>query len=256
MKTIERIGIAAALAVALSAQAAQGEEAAARLEASLKARYPQTAFAKVEPTEVPGLFAVTMGANVAYVSEQAPRYFLFGRLFDTEKMRDLTADKLARAAPQAEQAQQVDFAALPLADAIKTVRGKGTRVLVVFADPACGYCRRLEPELAQIDDATIYTFLLPFQGERLPKAIWCAPDRGQAWADTMLKDQPPGEGATSGCETPLARNVDLAHRLGVTGTPVIVFADGTRLIGAATREEIEGRLAAAQRPAQAAASKE
>ena len=56
------------------------------------------------------------------------------------------------------------FSALPLQHAIKTVKGDGTRYLVVFSDPDCPYCKRLEREtLSKLDNITIFTFLFPLE---------------------------------------------------------------------------------------------
>jgi thiol:disulfide interchange protein DsbC len=60
--------------------------------------------------------------------------------------------------------QRIAFDTLPLADAIKTVRGKGERVIAVFSDPDCPFCRRLETELDKLDNVTLYTFLYPLEG--------------------------------------------------------------------------------------------
>jgi hypothetical protein len=127
-----------------------------------------------------------MGRNLAYVGSDA-RYFLFGHLYDMREQRDLTADRL-------EAARRIDFASLPLADAITTVRGDGSRVLAVFSDPDCPYCRKLEQELAKLDNVTVHTFLYPL-GELHPEArqraiaVWCAPDRAAAWKALMLERQ-------------------------------------------------------------------
>jgi thiol:disulfide interchange protein DsbC len=119
----------------------------------LQALYPATRFGAVNPTPWPGVFEVVMGANLAYVDESG-QYFLFGHLFDMKAQRDLTAerkDALAR----------IDFAALPLADAMKDVRGTGARTLAIFSDPDCPYCLKLETEIKSLTDVTIYTFLMP-----------------------------------------------------------------------------------------------
>jgi thiol:disulfide interchange protein DsbC len=105
----------------------------------LQALYPSTRFGEIRPTPWPGVFEVAMGANLAYV-DASGQYFLFGHLYDMKAQRDLTAerkDTLAR----------IDFSALPLADAIKDVRGRGSRALAIFSDPDCPHCRRLEAEL-------------------------------------------------------------------------------------------------------------
>jgi thiol:disulfide interchange protein DsbC len=58
----------------------------------------------------------------------------------------------------------IDFAQLPLKDAIVWKQGNGSRKLAVFADPNCGYCKRLEKDLVNVKDVTIYTFVIPILG--------------------------------------------------------------------------------------------
>jgi thiol:disulfide interchange protein DsbC len=52
----------------------------------------------------------------------------------------------------------------------------------------------------------------------------------------MRGDQAPGQ---VGCDPPFERNLALARRLNVVGTPVMLFADGRRLDGYADAAEIE-----------------
>lgn len=154
----------------------------------LQALYPSTRFGEIRPTPWPGVFEVAMGANLAYV-DASGQYFLFGHLYDMKAQRDLTAerkDTLAR----------IDFNALPLADAIKDVRGRGSRALAIFSDPDCPHCRRLEAELKGLSDVTIHTFLMPIaslhpQARAKAIAVWCAKDRLGAWQALMTRDQVP-----------------------------------------------------------------
>jgi thiol:disulfide interchange protein DsbC len=202
----------------------------------LKTLYPGTQVTDVASSELSGLFEVVMGRNIAY-TDATGRYFIFGHLYDMTAQRDLTAERR-------DQLQRIDFGTLPLHDAIKTVRGNGSRVLAVFSDPDCPYCKSLEPELAKLDDVTVYTFLMPLaqlhpQARTKAIAVWCAADPVSAWARLMLR----GEiDAKEDCQHPVDRNVALGERLQINGTPTSIAADGRVLAGAVNAAQIEAWL--------------
>ena len=156
--------------------------------------------------------------------------------------RDLTAehkDSLAR----------IEFSSLPLADAVKEVRGTGARTLAIFSDPDCPYCRRLEAEMKSLTDLTIYTFLMPIaslhpQARSKAIAVWCSKDRVATWHALMWHDMQPDDASPAReCLHPVDRNIALGERLGISGTPTLVAADGRILPGAASSAQIEAWLA-------------
>jgi thiol:disulfide interchange protein DsbC len=216
------------------------------MEARLKELYPSTRITAVRPSEVSGLYEVTMGRNVAF-TDPTGRYFVFGHLFDMKEQKDLTAQRLS-------DINRIDFAQLPVQDAIKTVRGDGSRKLAVFSDPDCPYCKGLEGELAKLDNVTVYTFLYPLEGLH-PEArgkserIWCASNRARAWSEFMTTGKLPD---APKCATPIERINQLAGSLGINGTPTLILQDGSLIPGAASAAEIERRLAGKTAPIKAA----
>lgn len=230
-----------ALTLALVMPPGHGAEGDSLLS-TLRRTYPNTSFDAVRVSEIPGLYEVWMGGNVAYMSATAPRYFLFGHLYDASAGKDLTVARRESAAPAARA--RIDAALLPWDDAIKSTLGTGAKRLIVFSDPACPSCRRLDAELARLTDTTVYHFLVPFLGAELPLAVWCAPDRQRAWQAAMRGQLQPT--AMSTCANPIERNRTLAQRLGIIGTPTLIFPSGERIEGYVSADDIGQRLDARQ----------
>ncbi|HEX7156654.1 MAG TPA: DsbC family protein [Burkholderiaceae bacterium] len=188
-----------------------------------------------------GLFEVVADGEVVYVDEQV-NYLIAGRVFDTHTKEDLTAKTR-------DDALRVDFKSLPLQLAVKTVRGDGSRVMAIFADPNCPYCKRLEKDMVTLNNATIYTFLYPILSDdsyQKSEAIWCASDRSAAWTQLMVNGKTPAAAAAD-CKHPLEELLELGHKLHVTGTPTIVFTDGNRAPGMVPLDRLEEMMAEAGR---------
>ena len=202
---------------------------------SLQAKFPGNHIDKVLPTPIPGIYEVDSGREVAYTTKEG-RYIFLG-LIDTREGRDLTAMRKA-------ELNRIDFSILPLANAIKDVRGNGRRTLVIFSDPDCPYCARLESEMIALTDITIYTFEMPIvqlhpDAKRKAIGIWCDDDQAKAWSETV------GKGTNvedRECPNPIDENLALAAKLSITGTPTLISPDGRISSGAMTAKQIEDWL--------------
>jgi thiol:disulfide interchange protein DsbC len=222
------------------AQFALADEAS--LKKALEVAYPKFKIESVIKTPYAGLYEVFMGGQIIYTDEKLTFLIAEGRLVDPKTKKDVTGERL-------EELTKVDFNSLPLDQAIKVVKGNGSRKLVVFSDVDCPYCKRLEQkELSNISDVTVYTFLYPIEqlhpdAAAKSKSIWCANNRVKAWQDWIFNNQLPT--TTANCEVPLEKVGDLARKVGVTSTPTLIFADGRRMLGAQPYKEIERYLSVA-----------
>ena len=191
-------------------------------------------------TKMPfGLYEVILGTEIIYTDTNV-NYFIAGRVIDAKTREDLTQKRR-------DELLKVDFKTLPLDQAVKLVRGNGSRVFVTFEDPNCPYCKKLHKDLREMKDVTIYTFLYPILSQdsfEKSKNIWCAKDRAAAWDEFMADGKAP-PAAAADCKHPLQQVLALGQKLDVSGTPTIMFTDGTRLPGAVPAEKIEEILTAA-----------
>jgi thiol:disulfide interchange protein DsbC len=225
----------------LGAGAAFGDEAAIRK--SLAERLPGLPkIDEVTKTPMPGLYEVRMGTEVVYVDETGS-YLIQGSLVDVRTRTDLTQARI-------DKLTAIDFASLPLKDAVLIKQGTGARKLVVFGDPNCGYCKRIERDLLTLKDVSIYTFLYPILGPDSTvksRDIWCAKDPAKAWRAWMVDGQAPPKAAAT-CDTAaIDRNVEMGRKYKVTGTPGVVFEDGSRAPGAIPAAQLEARMVAAKK---------
>ena len=216
----------------------------ADIRKNLAERLPQLGkIDEVRQSQIPGLFEVRANGTEIFYTDALGNFLLHGELIDTQLKRNLTEERIAKLTALA-------FADLPLKDAFTIVRGNGKRKIAVFEDPNCGYCKRFERDLQQVDNVTISMFLYPIlsaDSAEKSRNIWCAKDKAKAWMDWMVRDVSPTPALPKCDATALMRNVELGKKHKITGTPTLIFADGTRVPGAINAEQVEKYLTAVKK---------
>ena len=193
---------------------------------------------EVSKTPMTGLFEIRVNGNDIFYTDSDGSFLFQGSLIDTRLKRNLTEERV-------DKLNAVSFDALPLKDAFTVVRGNGKRKMAVFQDPNCSYCKRFERDIQQISDVTIHMFLFPILGAdstEKAKNVWCAKDKAKAWQDLMVRDQPVPAFKGNCDSAALARNVSFGRKYRITGTPTLIFADGSRVPGAIAAQDVEKRL--------------
>ncbi|PRZ44854.1 thiol:disulfide interchange protein DsbC [Paraburkholderia fungorum] len=265
MRSISKI--AAALLIAGYAAVAH-----AGFPEELVKRYPAAQGAKIQQA-FPGFWSVVKGGDVFFVRDDMS-IIVTGNVIDLRTGQNLTH------ALQLANRPKIDITQLDLKDAIKF--GSGTRKLYVFSDPDCPYCRRLDPELSQLKDVTIYLFPFPLaqlhpNAPGIAEAVWCQKDRAAAWSeyqelareayaapaaaaqigDEEAEYKARGDRLLSSwhdylhahhqpdqptCDNPIARNLAFGEKWGINGTPALIFEDGTLMPGLAPTARIAAQL--------------
>ena len=218
---------------------AAAQEAAIRK--NLGERIPQLQkIDEITKTPIAGLFEIRVNGTEIYYTDAEGNYLVQGSLIDTKQRRNLTEERV-------DKLTAISFDSLPFKDAFTIVRGTGKRKLAVFEDPNCGYCKRFERDLQKVDNVTIHMFLYPIlsaDSTEKSRNIWCAKDKTKAWQDWMVRDKPV---AVASCDsTAVERNVEVGRKYKITGTPTLIFADGSRVPGAIGAAEVEKHLTEAK----------
>ena len=210
---------------------------AAKVKATLQKNYPQmSAVEKVSKSNLLGLYEVVLQGQLFYTDEKA-QYLFSGAIIDLKSGRNLSEER-------SRKLFAVEFDKLPLELAVKKVKGNGQRKMAYFTDPNCGYCQKLEGEIKNLDNVTLYLFLYPvFQGSDIKvRNNLCSKDPAKAWDDLMLNNVSPPEGS---CVTSSDKVLELGKKLNLNGTPALIFADGVVVPGylplAALEDALNGK---------------
>ena len=230
----------AAVRAAGPAQAVTGTEEA-EVKRLMQERYPGLEVTSVTRTPFSGLYEIYAGEQIVY-SDAKLSWMIIGTLVDPVTKSNLTDERL-------QILKAINVGDLPIDQAIKIVRGKGERKLVVFSDADCPFCKQLETTMAGMDNYTAYVLLYPIDqlhpdAARKSRMIWCAADRPKAWLDYMLKGVlPPNDGS---CETPLPQLKEVAQKYRVVATPTMVFMDGRVVAGALPKDRLDKEFVRAE----------
>lgn len=193
----------------------------------------------VRESSVPGIYEIQVAGNGIFYSDKSGDHLFQGILFDTKNKVNLSQQRI-------DEIGKIDFKEIPTKDGFKVVKGAGTKQVVMFSDPNCGYCKQMEKNLVGIDDVTVHVMLYPILGQdSVAKAhgIWCSDKPSEAYLSWMLKgEQVPS--ARPGCDvSAVDRSVQFGQKHGINGTPTLFFEDGSRVPGMMEPDKFREKLA-------------
>ena len=213
----------------------------ARVRAVLRELNPQIVVESIQPAPIPGFREVIATGQVVYISDDG-KYLFQGGLMDVVKRKDMAEAAMAKL--------RVDILkTLPVEDRIVfSPAGKPKHTVVVLTDIECGYCRKFHTDIAEYTKRGIEVEYLAFPRAGLASAdyrnmvsVWCAPDRRKA-----LTDAKDGRAVPSRtCKTPVDMQYRAGQRMGLTGTPMILNANGELMGGYLPPDALLQRLEAA-----------
>ena len=238
----------AAAATPVVGQPEQTPEAAA-IRKVLEQRFPGANISHISKSSYFGLYEVMLDDNLVY-TDPAATYVFVGSMYDTATKQNLTEAR-------SRKLNRVAVDKLPYELAFKRVKGDGSRKLVIFSDADCPFCHRLESEMKNLDNVTIYTFLFPIDqlhpnAAQKSKQIWCSADKAKAWDVFFASGKVPDN--KGDCGDPVAKTQALGASLHINATPTLIFADGTMIPGALPLPQIEKEMTTAEAEAKKVAA--
>ena len=232
-KLFSTIALVSFLSISIGMVQAQSEQ---QIRSDLQKKVgSNTKIKSIAPSPIPGIYEVLVGSEVFYTDANT-KYLIQGEIIEIATGKNITEQKQA-------DLNRIKWSELNPSNALKVVRGNGSRQLAIFSDPNCGYCKRLEKTLQQLDNVTIYTYLIPIlsaDSALKSKQIWCSADPQKTYIDWMVNGiAPSGKGD---CTTPVDKNMAFAKTYGIAGTPTLFFTDGSRFPGAVQITDIEKKF--------------
>lgn len=235
---------------ACSAAGPQAPQVPPKVVEAVQQRLPGVEAERIRPTPLPGIYEVSKGAMVVYVSADG-RYLLQGDLIDMDSGEQLTERRrqalrhelVASLGPD----MTIDFLPPP--------EYAHRYTITVFTDIDCGYCRRMHNQMAGYhrEGIGIRYLFFPRSGPGTPsfakaEKVWCSEDRRAA----LTRAKQGQKVDAPRCDTPVLRHYQLAQELGARGTPFVILPDGDVLNGYLPPDALAVRLAAKAGPDSAA----
>ena len=187
---------------------------------------------------IPGIYEVIYGSQVIYMTKDG-RYMIEGDIYDVNKKVNLTEN--LRQSGRKEALASLDEKYM----IVFSPENKDAKyVITAFTDIDCGYCRKLHSQIKEYNDLGIEVRYASFprSGLKTPSyykavAVWCAKDRNQAM--TVAKGGAKLEQLeklaqvdnTKPCTDAIAKQLNTAREVGVTGTPSLFMEDGQMIPG-------------------------
>ncbi|WP_321276844.1 DsbC family protein [Thiomicrorhabdus indica] len=199
---------------------------------------PGAPTADIAKTPVDGLYQVTVGLGIIYMSADG-QFLLNGSMINLKTDENLTKSAMS-------ELRQTAMAKIPVDSMVvypgkNSDNGKKGRFMTVFTDIDCPYCAKLHNEIPALNEAgvTVRYLAYPRSGVNTKSynkavSVWCSDDRTKTMDLAMSKKKI----ETKSCENPVKGHMMQAQRFGVNGTPNIVLDSGELLPGYVPADEL------------------
>jgi len=219
---------------------------AARMDANdpriaLSARIPDTKPEDLRATPVPGIYELTHGADITYVSADG-KFVFAGDMYGVSEKGDFP--NLTESRRRELRLNLIE--GIPESQMIVFGPAKAKHTITVFTDIDCPWCQRLHSQIAEYNKQGIrvrYLFY-PRSGpntESWAKAetVWCSADRNDAFTRAKHGEKM----KTRACPgSPVARSYALGREIGISGTPGMVMDTGELIPGYLSPAQLEEHL--------------
>lgn len=203
---------------------------------------PDLLVQEVTASALPGFYEANLvEGTVLFVNEDAT-YFITGDLYRIEKDHFVNVSEERRNINRRELLAAVDLSQMLV---FSPPAGMKKASVTVFTDIDCGYCRKLHKEVPELNRLGIEVRYLAYpragvNSKSYDKYVsaWCSDNPQLALTKAKLGQ----ELEEKTCENPVAAQYALGNLIGVSGTPAIVFADGTLLPGYLPAVKLASRL--------------
>jgi thiol:disulfide interchange protein DsbC len=223
----------------------------ADVRARVVAKLPGASPADVAASPIPGLYEVTMGGLIAYVSADG-KYLVSGSIYDLATESNLTAkrrnDARSKALAAAREDQMIIFSP-----------ANPKMTVTVFTDVDCGYCRKFHSQIADLNKAGVRVRYVPFprtgpgtESWRKAESVWCASDR----KDALTRAKRGEEVKSKNCgDAMIKAGFEMGEDFGLEGTPAIYTQSGEYIGGFLTPEQLVALVQESEQGAGSAAAR-
>lgn len=217
--------------------AGAAEELVQQLELSLRRVIPDAQITEIRESPIRGIYEVALGPQIVYMTEDG-RYIFSGSLMDLKESRNLSKERRA-------VARLAALDTLGAKSMIEFAPNNPRRMVYVFTDLDCTYCRRMHKEIGELNNAKIGVRYLAFPRAGIGSgsynkavSVWCNDNQKKALTDAKAGKQI----KKAKCTNPVEEHYEMGRQMGIGGTPALVLDDGTEVGGYVPAKELINML--------------
>ena len=196
---------------------------------------------KTRMSPVKGLWEVAIedkGQRGLLYVDFSKHYVVSGSIVEVNAAMNKTKERL----DELNRDKRISQASVPLKDALVLGSNTAPKKVIVFTDPECPYCSKLHQEMKKVVaermDIAFYIKLFPLKIH--PDAYWKSKSivcnkSIKLLEDNFEKKPIPNTDCTS---AEVEKNVAFADKHGISGTPTVIFPDGSIYQGPAEADRL------------------